>query len=394
MHGECIDSDLENVLEIPPLLERSLWTLSGGELAKVAVACALRLEPRWLGIDCALEELDGEARRTLYRAMGRTTSTRIVVADNRLLSSTAGPSEPSREVQPPRSYLDQATQGEQNIAPRSTIFTRIYDSPFDEPDVTEHMVAVNTQLRLAATGQAKHLRPQANAISDALKPVKSGRIDICDLTFRYSDINVLDGASMQMQSGNVYYLDGKNGAGKTTLANLLCGVISPRSGKILFDGGRYEPWTTGNQVVAMHFQNPDLGRTRETPRAQCKSMRSRVGPYLQKKVEDGDSDELHAWARAMGMESVMDSQTISLPYVLRKRADLLACLSSGAPWYFLDEPTLGQDEEFVAHLSTLIRSMTAAGAGLIVVAHENPLRRHLKGFDIQLELGQLRSRSR
>jgi ABC-type multidrug transport system ATPase subunit len=89
------------------------------------------------------------------------------------------------------------------------------------------------------------------------------------------------------------------------------------------------------------------------------------------------------------MESVMDSPTISLPYVLRKRADLISCLSSGAPWYFLDEPTLGQDEEFVAHLSSLLKSMAAAGAGIIVVAHENPLRQQLEGLDIQLEQGKL-----
>ena len=59
-----------------------------------------------------------------------------------------------------------------------------------------------------------------------------------NLTFRYSKFSrpVLNGASLELQPGEIGILLGKNGSGKTTLFKNILGIHKPGSGRILFEG--------------------------------------------------------------------------------------------------------------------------------------------------------------
>ena len=63
-------------------------------------------------------------------------------------------------------------------------------------------------------------------------------LNVENLTFRYSKFSrpVLNGASLELQPGEIGILLGKNGSGKTTLFKNILGINKPGSGKILFEG--------------------------------------------------------------------------------------------------------------------------------------------------------------
>ena len=63
-------------------------------------------------------------------------------------------------------------------------------------------------------------------------------LNVENLTFRYSKFSrpVLNGASLELQPGEIGILLGKNGSGKTTLFKNILGIHKPGSGKILFEG--------------------------------------------------------------------------------------------------------------------------------------------------------------
>ena len=63
-------------------------------------------------------------------------------------------------------------------------------------------------------------------------------LNVENLNFRYSKFSrpVLNGASLQLNAGEVGILLGKNGSGKTTLFKNILGINKPGSGKILFEG--------------------------------------------------------------------------------------------------------------------------------------------------------------
>ena len=63
-------------------------------------------------------------------------------------------------------------------------------------------------------------------------------LNVENLTFRYSKFSrpVLNGASLELQPGEIGILLGKNGSGKTTLFKNILGIHKPGSGNILFEG--------------------------------------------------------------------------------------------------------------------------------------------------------------
>ena len=61
-------------------------------------------------------------------------------------------------------------------------------------------------------------------------------LKIEDLRVNYGHIQALKGISLEVAEREVVAILGANGAGKTTLMRTLSGLLSPKSGKITFDG--------------------------------------------------------------------------------------------------------------------------------------------------------------
>ncbi|MDB5876139.1 MAG: livF [Ramlibacter sp.] len=57
-----------------------------------------------------------------------------------------------------------------------------------------------------------------------------------DVRAGYGGSVVLDGLSLQINEGEVVCLLGSNGAGKTTTTRVVCGLVQPAAGKVIFDG--------------------------------------------------------------------------------------------------------------------------------------------------------------
>ena len=52
----------------------------------------------------------------------------------------------------------------------------------------------------------------------------------------YGVINAIKGVSFEVNKGEIIALIGSNGAGKTTILHTITGLISPKSGSIMFEG--------------------------------------------------------------------------------------------------------------------------------------------------------------
>ena len=75
------------------------------------------------------------------------------------------------------------------------------------------------------------------------RPQESGALWRLDgIGFGYGSQPVLDDFSYQFERGCCYGVLGPNGSGKTTLLDLLCGLLVPESGAILFNGRPLADW--------------------------------------------------------------------------------------------------------------------------------------------------------
>ena len=108
------------------------------------------------------------------------------------------------------------------------------------------LIAIGYVVNLYQRGSASWKRMQAittakPAIADApdvtLQPPISGKIQFCDLTFRYhpDSAPVLENINLTIEAGQTVAFVGRTGSGKSTLVNLIPRILDPPRDTVLID---------------------------------------------------------------------------------------------------------------------------------------------------------------
>ncbi len=84
-------------------------------------------------------------------------------------------------------------------------------------------------------------------------------LEVRDLVAGYGAITAVKGVSLVVEQGEIVTLIGSNGAGKSTTLRAISGVIRPRSGAILFEGGRLDR-VPAHRVVRLGVSHVPEGR--------------------------------------------------------------------------------------------------------------------------------------
>ena len=84
-------------------------------------------------------------------------------------------------------------------------------------------------------------------------------LEIKDLKVYYGVIQAIKGVSFEVNEGEVIALIGANGAGKTTILQTITGLISPRSGSVIFEGKDITK-VPAHKIVSMGMAHVPEGR--------------------------------------------------------------------------------------------------------------------------------------
>ena len=71
----------------------------------------------------------------------------------------------------------------------------------------------------------------------------------------FGEVRALDGVSLRVEAGELFFLLGGSGCGKTTLLRCIAGLEEPTSGQIFFDGEEVTVLPTHKREAAMVFQS-------------------------------------------------------------------------------------------------------------------------------------------
>src|SRR6266576_974257 len=80
------------------------------------------------------------------------------------------------------------------------------------------------------------------------------RVLIQNLTKRFGATTALKDVSLEIRSGELFFLLGPSGCGKTTLLRTIAGLQMPSAGRILFDGRDVTAIPTQKRNAVMCFQ--------------------------------------------------------------------------------------------------------------------------------------------
>jgi ABC-2 type transport system ATP-binding protein len=189
-------------------------------------------------------------------------------------------------------------------------------------------------------------------------------VELLELSKSFGAFKAVDRVSFSVQPGEIFGLLGANGAGKSTTIRMLCGLLSPTSGRarVLEIDVSSDPETVKRRIgyMSQRFSLYD-------DLTAIQNIRFFGGVYG---LRGSAAREREEWAIHMsGLEGKEDRLTGELPGGWKQRLALACAVLHRPRVVFLDEPTSGVDPLSRRRFWRLIDDMAEEGITILVTTH-------------------------
>lgn len=374
------------LLGLNGLLDRHPDTLSGGQLRRLAIGCAVISEPDVLIMDEPFAFLD---------AAGADELTNLL--DPLLRRGTAVV------------ILSQAVEEALLTAERWMVLDGGTVTASGAP--AELMVApglLPAGIRwTSASGCGTHRdsRPQLKQKPSLPAHASAPVLELRDVAFGYADKaaggrkaragtggaagekpeQVLRGVDFKLMPGEIVAVTGPNGAGKSTFLRHLNGLLRPTSGSVLVHGEDIAGRPVGEvaAAVGLLFQHPRHQLFERTAAREVRFGLDRRFGASEAAARTG------AALAAVGLSEAAEAHPVELPASQQRLLALATVLARKPAVLALDEPTVALDGDGLRLLDAAVRNAAAAGAAVVLVTHDVPYARTVADRLLMLDGGRL-----
>ena len=193
--------------------------------------------------------------------------------------------------------------------------------------------------------------------------MSENQISINNLSKIYDNgFNALKNINLNIKKGEIFAMLGPNGAGKTTLINIICGIVTPTSGKITVD--QYDiidDYRETRSRIGLVPQELTLEQF-ETVFNNVSYSRGLYGKKLNPSYIEKILKQLSLW----------DKKDLSLRQLsggMKRRVLIAKALSHEPKILFLDEPTAGVDVELRQDMWKIVEELRKTGVTIILTTH-------------------------
>ena len=362
--------------------DRDVSTLSGGQRQRVAIAGVLAMEPDYLLLDEPCAMLDALSRSSVTYALERAheAGTAIVQVTHELEDVLAydrlvvlGEGGLAWEGSPTEFVLDDAAVRKSGCLvsdwlklARTLVKEGLLSEDADLTDpcsCAAQVFARGTAREIAELLPGEGLCPRGCRTPGQLvkEALMADEVAFSYGVRRGAEATVRN-VNVKLESGRVVLMVGITGSGKSTVAKLLSGLLRPGRGEVTLAA---RPVEAGQ--VGYSFQSADDQLFADTVLADVAFGPKNVGLT---------ADEAERRARRALRRVRMDPDLYGSrsPFALsggqRRRVALAGVFALESPFVVLDEPTVGLDASGLADLERMVRELTAAGAGVLMVSHD------------------------
>lgn len=319
-----------NSLDINHLIDRNIFSMSGGEKQLLAFASVYAMNPSVFVLDEPTANLDLQAIQRLreqiikIKSEGKT----VVIAEHRLY------------------FL-------MDLIDRAIILSRgKIHKILDKEDLWEIPDEERKQFGLRA-----FQLPQLN-----LPYVNNTKLDnglfIKNLSYCYGKNIVFKDVGFSVKHGQVLGIVGHNGAGKTTMARCLCGLIKEKSGQVMFNGNKLSK-KERNRLFFLVMQDVNHQLFTDSVWNECKSSN------LNKSY-----NKINEVLKEFDLLSHKESHPLSLSGGQKQRLAITTAYLSNKEILIFDEPTSGLDFKQMMEVSKIIRKLSIDKKIILIISHD------------------------
>jgi len=373
------------IVGMEDMRDRFIFTLSGGEKQRVAIAGTLAMEPHVMVLDEPTSDLDpvgtGEVL-SLVRRLNQEKDMTIILIEHKIDEVVH--------------LADRVVVMDQGKIIMDDTPDKIFNNGHDQlksigialPQLSEIVHAMNNgfgdfegdlptdssyKTMLARLCQLLRDKPAniarfRTAHTPPTRTASKPKIEIKNLRHTFEDGKVgLDGINLVIPEGDFVALIGHNGAGKTTLINHLIGFLKPANGTIFINGRDISGMRVATlaQSVGYLFQNPDNQIFTDSVTQELKFGLENIklrGTVIEERVNRAIS--------MMELVEFRDRHPHSLSRGQRQRLAVASILAMEPDIIVLDEPTTGQDWGHVNKFLQQIRHLNELGKTIILITHD------------------------
>jgi iron complex transport system ATP-binding protein len=191
------------------------------------------------------------------------------------------------------------------------------------------------------------------------------------VTFAYDDGEpVFTDIGAVVRGGELLGIVGPNGSGKSTLLRVLCGLLRPRSGRVLLDGRPLSAFAARERARTIAFlpQNVQPAFSLTSFEVVCLGRYPYLGGFGGWSAHDREVAE--RCLKATETESLRDRDFTTLSGGERQRVLMASVLAQEPDLLLLDEPTSALDIHHQIEVFALLRRLAREGYGVAVVTHD------------------------
>jgi energy-coupling factor transporter ATP-binding protein EcfA2 len=386
------------LLGLTGLLDRHPDTLSGGQLRRLAIGCAVIAEPEVLIMDEPFASLDpagaDELAILLNSLVARGTAVvilsqaideallraeRWIVLDAGTVTASGNPAELTAAAgRLPAGIRWPGTRPDPGPDSRPV--------PWQDPRARPGNAITRNDYSAAGT-PVLELRGVGFGYADKPRRGRKARA-AAGGTLVEGTPQVLRDIGFELLAGEIVAVTGSNGAGKSTFLRHLNGLLRPTSGSVLVQGEDIAARPVGEVAasVGLLFQNP---RHQLFERTAAREVRF----GLDRRFGASEaSARTEAALAAVGLSAAGDEHPAELPASRQRLLALATVLARKPAVLALDEPTVALDGDGLRLLDAAVRSAAAAGAAVVLVTHDVPYARSVADRLLTLDGGRLAAR--
>lgn len=188
------------------------------------------------------------------------------------------------------------------------------------------------------------------------------------LTKKIKDENIIKGISLKVPKGETYGLLGPNGAGKSTTMKLLCGLLKPSEGEVIFKG---KPWSrdTLNKIGVL-IESPAI----------YGNLTAKENMLIHACMLGVSENEITRVLKLLKIDKTGKKKVSNFSLGMKQRLGIAIALLGNPDLIILDEPTNGLDPIGIQELRDLIKRLNENQITVLVSSHNLAEIQHIASY--------------